>query len=406
VDKSFLRVSPDGRYSIQELLRQYGEEHLEAMPHAKEESQNRHCIYYTSFLYQHQATLRTPQQGTALDEIEAELDNIRESWQWAVERELRDEIDQSMHSLYVFCHIRTQAVEGERLFDLAVKRFEYDESAVFAYLFLARMALGWFNGNYIGADQLPRITSMAYTFCTDDRIAVLLGTYQNDPEKLIGDSVWSRYREQMYYDFLQLFKSKNQNWGVTFVTMQLGYLNLWIYGQVDVGERYFRESFNSFLQMGDRWASAWSSNGLAGILDQSQRYQESLQMWQQHEDVCAEVGDSGGVVYALANKASVTCKLHDNQAARLYITQAIKRYLESGAQLVHLNYVFHSLIDVLVSENRHERAAEWVSFFRKYVDKLHASNFVKEMDQKLALLAPNCTLMWFSRQSNAAKNFT
>src|SRR5256885_9299649 len=85
VDKSFLRLSASGRYEIHELMRQYGAEHLAAVRDAKMETQNRHCAYYAAFLHQRQAALRGPQQAAALNEIADELDNLRVSWQWAVD---------------------------------------------------------------------------------------------------------------------------------------------------------------------------------------------------------------------------------------------------------------------------------------------------------------------------------
>ncbi len=54
VDKSFLRISDSGRYDIHELIRQYSNELLEAVPDAKESAQHRHSAYYADFLYQRQ----------------------------------------------------------------------------------------------------------------------------------------------------------------------------------------------------------------------------------------------------------------------------------------------------------------------------------------------------------------
>ncbi|MBC7809827.1 MAG: AAA family ATPase, partial [Burkholderiales bacterium] len=179
VDKSFLRLSASGRYEVHELMRQYGDEHLNAVTDAKEDAQHCHCVYYASFLHQRQVTLRGPQQAFALDEIEDELDNVRLSWQWAVEHGMADAIHQSMHSFYVFCHIRAQAAEGERLFDLAFKRFEHEDSAMLAYIILARLILAWFNGRQGQANDYPKAIQLAYTYWFSDEIAILLRSSWN-----------------------------------------------------------------------------------------------------------------------------------------------------------------------------------------------------------------------------------
>src|SRR5262249_50182257 len=152
----------EGRYSLHELMRQYGEERLKVVSDAKKDTQYRHCIYYAGFLHQHQATLRSLRPAIALDEIETELDNIREIWHWAVEHEMQREIQQSMHSLYVFCHIRAQGVEGQRLFDMAVERFEHEDSAMLAYLLLARNGFLGLNRRECNLNELNRAMRLAY----------------------------------------------------------------------------------------------------------------------------------------------------------------------------------------------------------------------------------------------------
>ena len=387
VDKSFLRVSSAGRYEIHELIRQYGEEHLKAVPNAQRDAQHRHCAYYVGFLHQHQVTLRGPQQARALDEIEAELDNIRVSWEWAVAQGMVHEVHQSMHSLYVFCHIRAHASECERLFDMAIKRFEHEDSATLAYLFLARITLRWFNGKDIDHDQFLRGTQLAYTFWTEDEIAIPLRAYHWVRHKLAIKNLYNSLQyEQLCRDFIEIFRAHAQPWGIAYLLFCLGDMHHSI-GQNDEAEKYFRQSMNNFLEMGDRWASAWSSMGLAWIKEMSQQYHEALEWWEQHQQVCAEVGDRGGVVYTLANKARLNWKLQDNRAAKFYISQAIKSHLESGSQFAHLEAVLRSLIAVLVSENRHERAAELSSFLRQQADSASAQGVMGGVQQVLDSIA-------------------
>ncbi len=391
MDKSFVRMSASGRYEIHELMRQYGEEYINAAPGAKEELQNRHCVYYADFLYQRQLPLRGSEQAAALDEIGDELDNVRVSWLWAAEHDMREQIHHSMHSLYLFCHIRAQAVVGEPLFNVAVKRFELEDSATLAYLLLARTWLAWFNGRSIGVDQYPRAIQLATTFWTDDEIAILLAIYGPISKELISNGLFDEQRqEQLFQDFLEIFRAHDQLWGEAIVLYCLGQMSHYAKGQVEAAEQYQRASLDGFLRLGDRWGSAWSAMGLADVLETLGRYPESLQMWHEHQDICAEVGDPGGVIYALANKARVSWKSKDYHAAKLYTVQAIKSHLEKGSQFSQLDEVFRSLIEMFISENRHERAAELVSFLRQQADRVRApgiritaSEILESLAQKL-----------------------
>src|SRR2546423_10147765 len=51
IDKSLLRVDANGRYDIHELLRQYGEEHLNASGEDLEAVRNLHSGYYAEFMH-------------------------------------------------------------------------------------------------------------------------------------------------------------------------------------------------------------------------------------------------------------------------------------------------------------------------------------------------------------------
>ncbi len=387
VDKSFVRVSASGRYDIHELIRQYIEERLDAVLDGKKDAQNRHCVYYASFLYQRQSALRGLKQATALDEIGDELDNIRESWQWAVEHEMAQEIHQSMHSLYLFCHIRTQAAEGQRLFDLAVNRFEPEESATLAYLLLAQISLSWFNGKMVSVQQYPRAIRLASKYWVEDHIAIVIHSYNYCRDDLLASKLFDdQLQEQFCRNFLETFRAKGQHWGVVYMLYCLGEVYGFT-GQLDQAKKYFQYSLDGFLQIGDHWGCAWSTMGLGWEFEASEKYSEALQMWQEHQDFCAEVGDRGGVVFALANKARIAWKLHDNNAAKDYIAQAIKSHLESGSQLAHLDEIFRSLVAVFVSEDRYERAAELSSFLRQHADTAAAMVVMNTAHQNLALLA-------------------
>lgn len=376
VDKSFLSLSTAGRYEIHELIRQYGEEHLSNVPDAKNEAQQRHCLYYADFLHGREPILRGPEQNRALDEIKDDFDNVRLSWEWAIERDMLTDIDQSMHSLYLFCHIRAQAVAGERLFKLAVDHFEPEDSPTLTYLILAQWSMAGFNGRRsITENEFNRVFRLVETFWTSDKIAIHLRCFIYD---FTYEGLTATPREERFlHNFLEVFRSHNQPWGAAFILYCLGD-TFNIRNRFDEAEKYYRESLEAFLKLGDRWAAAWPMMGLGWVYDRAGRYREGIHYWQQHQDLCAEVGDHGGVVYAFSQKAMLAWKLQDFTTARFYLTEAIKFHLEVGSQFYHLREVFRPLIAVFVSEGRYERAAELSSFLWQHADNATAPEYAKE----------------------------
>ncbi len=86
VEKSWLHRTAENRYEIHELLRQYAAEQLQQTPAAAFLVHNRHCAHFATALGQWAAELRGERQLAALAAVEADLDNARAAWNWAVAR--------------------------------------------------------------------------------------------------------------------------------------------------------------------------------------------------------------------------------------------------------------------------------------------------------------------------------
>lgn len=111
INKALMQRGADGRYAIHELLRQYAEAELMAVELAADAC-NAHSAYYMNFLQQREADIKGRRQLDALDEIDADFDNIRAAWQWAVVQRNYTAVGQTLESLYWFCQMRTRYYEG------------------------------------------------------------------------------------------------------------------------------------------------------------------------------------------------------------------------------------------------------------------------------------------------------
>jgi tetratricopeptide (TPR) repeat protein len=118
VNKSFMTVSASGRYEVHELLRQYGEQQLAA---SDQEAAARaaHGAYYLHFLQEREESLKGGRQAEALRDIEADLENVRRAWRWALQVKDREAINGALESLHIFCDLRGQHQQGVELFGAA-----------------------------------------------------------------------------------------------------------------------------------------------------------------------------------------------------------------------------------------------------------------------------------------------
>lgn len=84
VSKSLVRRTVSGRYNLHELIRQYAVEQLAGRPEEESATQARHAKYYLTYFSQADRRLRSSAQLEALEELTAEMDNLRAAWDWAV----------------------------------------------------------------------------------------------------------------------------------------------------------------------------------------------------------------------------------------------------------------------------------------------------------------------------------
>lgn len=128
VDKSLLQRDTFERYDIHELLRQYGEEHLQASAEQSHQAHDQHCAYFTALLHQREEDLKGRRQLKALDEIEADFENIRAAWLWAIQQQNDEALHRSLQGLYLFCEARSRFQEGSDFFWQAEQSLPYDHA--------------------------------------------------------------------------------------------------------------------------------------------------------------------------------------------------------------------------------------------------------------------------------------
>jgi predicted ATPase len=116
-DKSFLRREPEtGRYEIHEMLRQYGEQRLEAASDASHEARQKHASFFSEMLAAKEEPLTTGNEAEPLDEIEADIENIRRAWRYLADTGEAQALQNSLFSLWHFHEVRCWLHAGHELF--------------------------------------------------------------------------------------------------------------------------------------------------------------------------------------------------------------------------------------------------------------------------------------------------
>lgn len=122
IDKSFVTIKPDGQYEIHELLRQFAEQHLELAGQAAA-TRLAHSQYYLQRLQDLEPDLKGRRQLAALDEVAADIENVRAAWLYTLGRADDAAIDSALESLFLFHYMHGRYQEGAELLHLAREQF-------------------------------------------------------------------------------------------------------------------------------------------------------------------------------------------------------------------------------------------------------------------------------------------
>ena len=161
VDRSLLQRMVQGRYGMQDLLRRYALEQLQAQPEFANEAHDCHAAYYAQAMQRWREGFYNARQAVVLNEMDAEIGNIRAAWRWALERERVEWLSQMADALWLYHLRRGRYEEGRRLCVESVARLKErvqarpEDSLALVVLALVVRAEGGMN-NRMGHPEVAR----------------------------------------------------------------------------------------------------------------------------------------------------------------------------------------------------------------------------------------------------------
>ena len=123
-DKSMLYFIRDRqRYEVHETLRQFGAGKLAEDKDLEKATRDNHSAYYLETLQSRLLDLKGERQRETLENIESDIENARNAWNWAVAQEHTEQVDRAIDSLNLFYERRGRYREGESACRMAVEQF-------------------------------------------------------------------------------------------------------------------------------------------------------------------------------------------------------------------------------------------------------------------------------------------
>lgn len=270
VAQSFVRRSSSGRFTIHDLIAQYIAERLGQLPEEELAARDRHSAYYVEFAAAMDKELKGARQLETLAEMDAEIDNIRQAWHWAIERGRLAAIRRPMRALWYYYDIRGWFQEAEAGFGLAGRRLEQRAAAgeessgeisiLHAY---ACAQQGWFCLRVGRFDKAERLLHSNVELLRRAGASVeLVDALQHAGalDRLMGNYARSRaYYEEMLQNALQT----NDPWNAAIANGNIG-LAAQAFGDYQEAERRMAGNVASFRALGDNRMLAVALHFLGG----------------------------------------------------------------------------------------------------------------------------------------------
>jgi tetratricopeptide (TPR) repeat protein len=284
VDTAWVYRTPDGRYQLHELLRQFAAELLADETSLEEAAHDRHATHYLQQVAHLETSLLGPEQRAALDQIGGEIDNITAAWARAAERSRFELIAEALGGFYLFFVLRSRYAEGKEAISQTLNQLERSaaasetaEAMQLSYRLQARLgAFCVYQGDLAAADHY---FDAVLNQSADLRELAFVYRHLGLAARWRGNRLYAERSLHQSLDFARQSGDLNQ----------MGEALLGLadtassFGNFSAGEQYNREALAvcQQLQRPDLTANvlaslAWATNCLGRYAESEQYYRESL----------------------------------------------------------------------------------------------------------------------------------
>jgi len=341
-NKALLRRDPDtGRYEVHELLRQYAAHQLEAAGEAAA-VRDAHSAYYLEAVAAREEALKGPREVEARDDIEADVENVRAAWLWAVQRGHWQAAGRAMEALTRFFTAQHRRADGRALFQAAVDALESGEHPALLGGALVRLASF--------TDDLGQSQALIERGLGLLRDVVARG--EAGPELLAGPLMALAVilvqrgepdrAQALYEESRALAETHGDRWTLAWVNRNLGLLAGWVRGDIAAGEHYMQQALSLFRDIGLQTGIANTLYALAALVHMRGDRAETLRLNQEALEIFRTTRSRMGEAVVLCAMGWQSYMIGDYEQSRRSLEDSlrIRRILGDQGRVPHENLSF------------------------------------------------------------------
>ncbi len=372
VNKSLLRRSPEGRYFVHELLRQYAEERFVECCD-QDEIYGKHAMYYGMMLNKLEPDFFSRKERDAIEKVDLEYENIRSATRWALQHQRWIGLQHGIHATMAFYTGRSRLAEGIATFEeilavLTAYGLKDDEiKSLYWGCVIRQMRMTMSSkGDYEVVRQKSQqaydyfstqpdteqnrkernhsLNNISYSLMNQGQYdeAARVSTQALELSQLIsGADLTHYYFSIANLGYVEYLRGNYEEARRLYETMDkalppdyspgsraLGLNNLGevlvALGEFDQAAAYFEQAYTTFKAINNRRGMAFTINNLGGIHSIRGNYDEAHRMFAEGYALHKEIGDRSGTAHSLSALANVAFYTGD-------IAGADKNYQEALA---------------------------------------------------------------------------
>ncbi|MFL7892294.1 MAG: LuxR C-terminal-related transcriptional regulator [Anaerolineales bacterium] len=285
VNKSFLTHDPNtSRLNFHELLREYAEQRLVESEQARRSIEQSHAVYFADFMLERWSQLQDHRQPQALDEIEADIENVRIAWSYWLEQNNSLQLMKFSKTIWLSHWIRGWHLAGSHLFQQAARQL--GDSHISADLAMRAFAMAcqgyfmtWLDISEVGYELTRQGVNILSQF--------------DYPEELI-------------------------------IALDSLTVNAYFLGRISEVVTIANQMLVLARQFGDKWMIQFSlyAASLAAILEEN--IPRAQQMAQEQLQICEQIGDEVSSTYPLITLGHTAFIAGEYEQAAQYYRRCMK----------------------------------------------------------------------------------
>jgi len=365
MEKSLLRRDSGNRYTIHELLRQFGGEELARDPAEETRTRDRHAEQFLTLVRDSEDALQGHRQDLVLQNLNVENENVRTAWSWAIDRGAFCLVASATMAMWLFHVLQGRMREGQRMFSLVVNSLDQVDPALevdrerqlalanaLVYCGGYRCGLGDFGG---GGALIERGIALLRTLDTPRDLALGLN-FLAAAAHFVGLPGAER---ELLEESLALFRRVGSTWGAAYSLNDLAMI-AHVGGDDDEAVRLCLESLALLRESGERRGVAFALGNLATFKSSSGLSEEAVSFARESLALRRAGGDQWGIAASLAQLGSLARMSRHFDDANMRLREALTIAYESAFAPIALEMLLE-IATLRLEEARTDDAMEIVT---------------------------------------------